>query len=82
MMKKHILVLVLVFLIVLTGCGKQVEVSPYADIPKPTCVITMASGDTMVFTLDPASAPNTVSNFINLANAKVGNFNVLLFFFG
>lgn len=69
MMKKHILLPVLVFMVLLTGCGKQVEVSPYADIPKPTCVITMASGDTMVFTLDPASAPNTVSNFINLANS-------------
>ena len=69
MMKKRLLLALLVFLLVLTGCGKQVEVSPYADIPKPTCVITMGTGDTMTFTLDPASAPNTVSNFINLANS-------------
>ncbi|MBQ1256186.1 MAG: peptidylprolyl isomerase [Clostridia bacterium] len=68
-MKKRLLLLLLVFLPILTGCGKQAEISPYADIPKPTCVITMSSGATMTFTLDPASAPNTVSNFINLANA-------------
>ena len=68
-MKKTLIPLLLVFLLALTGCGKKTEVSPYADIPKPTCVITMASGATMTFTLDPASAPNTVSNFINLANS-------------
>ena len=55
--------------LLLTGCKDDVPVSPYADIPKPTCVIRMADGGTMTFILDPASAPNTVSNFINLANS-------------
>ena len=68
-MKKSLILLLLIVLLSLTGCGQKTEESPYKDIPKPTCVITMASGDTMTFTLDPASAPNTVSNFINLANA-------------
>ncbi|MBR3928678.1 MAG: peptidylprolyl isomerase [Clostridia bacterium] len=67
-MKKRLLFLI-VFLLALTGCQKEAAVSPYIDIPKPTCVITMLSGETMTFTLDPASAPNTVSNFINLANS-------------
>ena len=68
-MKKSLILLLLIVLLSLTGCGQKTEESPYKDIPKPTCVITMASGNTMTFTLDPASAPNTVSNFINLANA-------------
>lgn len=68
-MKKILIFLLLLALCALTGCGKQPEISPYVDIPKPTCVFTMASGDTMTFTLDPASAPNTVSNFIHLANS-------------
>lgn len=69
-MKKRILsVLLLLTALVLAGCGDEIPVSPYADIPKPTCVITMSGGATMTFILDPASAPNTVSNFINLANS-------------
>jgi len=68
-MKKRLFLLLLIIAALLSGCGKDDPVSPYADIPKPTCVITMASGAKMTFILDPASAPNTVSNFINLANA-------------
>ncbi len=69
-MKRRLFVLLIAFsVMLLTGCEKEAPVSPYVDIPKPTCVITMESGATMTFTLDPASAPNTVSNFINLANS-------------
>lgn len=59
----------LLMLLLLGGCRQTVEVSPYADIPKPTAVIIMDSGLKMKFTLDPAYAPNTVSNFITLANS-------------
>ncbi len=55
--------------VLLCGCRQTIEISPYADIPKPTAVITMESGIEMTFTLDPACAPNTVSNFITLANS-------------
>ncbi|MBQ3078888.1 MAG: peptidylprolyl isomerase [Clostridia bacterium] len=68
MKKRTALILLALTLILLTGCAGREEVSPYADIPKPKAVITMESGATMTFTLDPASAPNTVSNFITLAN--------------
>ena len=54
--------------LLLAGCG-TVTVSPYRDIPKPTAVITLEDGQTMTFILDPASAPNTVSNFVCLANS-------------
>ena len=59
---------VLLICLMLTGCGTE-YINPYADIPKPTAVITMESGLTMTFVLDPACAPNTVANFINLANS-------------
>lgn len=64
---------VVAFLLVfaLSGCG-TVYVNPYADIPKPVATMIIdvdGSVYTLRFTLDPAYAPNTVSNFINLANA-------------
>lgn len=68
-MKQRIFALLIALILLLSGCAKKEEESPYKDIPKPTCVITMESGATMTFTLDPASAPNTVSNFVNLANS-------------
>lgn len=69
MNKRWFLAAVILILALLTaGCG-TVTVSPYTDIPKPTAVITLEDGSTMTFILDPASAPNTVSNFINLANS-------------
>jgi len=61
-------ILLLMTALLLTSCGK-VYINPYQDIPKPSAVITMENGSQMTFVLDPASAPNTVSNFINLANS-------------
>lgn len=55
----------------LSACG-TVYVNPYAEIPKPVATVTVdvdGSVYTLRFTLDPGAAPNTVSNFINLANA-------------
>lgn len=67
MTKRLLLILLALMLALLPGC--TVYVSPYTDIPKPTAVITFEDGSTMTFTLDPVSAPNTVSNFVNLANS-------------
>ena len=66
-----ILAATLALLLLLSGCG-TVYVNPYAGIPKPVATMTIdvdGSVYTLRFTLDPGSAPNTVSNFINLANA-------------
>lgn len=52
----------------LAGCGK-VYINPYENIPKPIATMTMSNGLKVNFVLDPASAPNTVSNFISLANS-------------
>ena len=69
-MKKAIsLVCVLFLCLMLAGCGKVVYTNPYLELPKPVAILTMESGLEMRFTLDPAAAPNTVANFINLANS-------------
>lgn len=68
MKKRLIALLMAVCLVLLTACG-TVIVNPYEDIPKPVATITMEGGGVMRFTLDPASAPNTCSNFIALANS-------------
>lgn len=68
MKKRLLLCLMACLLILLTACG-TVIVNPYEDIPKPVATITMEDGGVMRFTLDPASAPNTCSNFISLANS-------------
>ena len=69
MNKRWLLPAVLMLLtLLLAGCG-TVTVSPYEDVPKPTALVTLEDGSSMTFILDPASAPNTVSNFVNLANS-------------
>ena len=72
-MKKRIagLILMLCAVLALGGCGIE-YINPYTDIPKPVALFTMdIDGKTyqLRFTLDPGAAPNTVSNFVNLANA-------------
>lgn len=50
----------------LSGCGGEIEaVDP---VPDPVATITMENGDQMRFNLKPEYAPNTVANFIALAN--------------
>lgn len=68
MKKRLFLCMMAAMLVLLTACG-TVIVNPYEDIPKPVATITMEDGSVMRFTLDPASAPNTCSNFITLANS-------------
>ena len=68
MKKRVVYPLLLLIVCALCACSSS-KVSPYANIPKPTAVITMENGLKIALTLDPASAPNTVSNFVNLANS-------------
>ena len=52
-------------LLALAGCGRG---DPYADVPNPVATITLEDGRVMRAELDPRAAPNTVANFIALAN--------------
>ena len=55
--------------VTLTGCGKRKN--PYEDIEQnPIATITLTDGSEMRFELYPQQAPNTVANFISLANCK------------
>ena len=55
--------------VTLTGCGKRKN--PYEDIEQnPIATITLTDGSEMRFELYPQQAPNTVANFIELANGK------------
>lgn len=49
----------------LAGCQQSVEEEP---APNPIATITMSDGKQMRFVLRPDMAPNTVANFIHLAN--------------
>ena len=54
--------------LLLTGCGGAKN--PYADIENnPIATITLTDGRKMVFELYPQIAPNTVANFVQLANS-------------
>jgi len=64
---KKLAVLALALLLLLSGCGRREE-DPYADVPNPIATITMADGSAMRAELYLTYAPNTVANFIELAN--------------
>ena len=71
MKKLSFLALILALPLLLCGCGVE-YVNQFADIPKPEAVFTLdVDGVTyhLRFTLDPAAAPNTVCNFVSLANS-------------
>jgi len=73
-MLKRIFALMLVAVVALAaGCSSE----PKEQIPNPTVTITMESGDTIQLELYPNIAPNTVANFINLAQA--GFYDGLIF---
>ena len=66
---KRLLWLLLAAALLLTGCAKK---SPYLEVEQnPIATITMADGSQMKFELYPQIAPNTVANFVNLANDGV-----------
>ena len=60
--------LALILLLSLAGCGRE-ETDPYEGIPDPVATITLSDGSVMRAELYPRQAPNTVGNFIALANS-------------
>lgn len=68
-----VLVLAIVLGITLTG-GKS---KAYTDAENPIATITMQDGNSIVLELYPAIAPNTVANFVELANS--GFYDGLIF---
>lgn len=64
-----LLITLLLTAVVLAGCGRRKN--PYEDIEQnPIATITLTDGSEMRFELYPQQAPNTVANFISLANGK------------
>ena len=67
-MKRFWLLAVCVALaLLLTGCGESK--SGYEDVPNPTATITLEDGRQLRFELYVQEAPNTVANFVSLANS-------------
>ena len=66
-MKRILLILLLIAALTLTACGQRKN--PYEDIEQnPVATITLTDGSQMRFELYPQQAPNTVANFVKLAN--------------
>ena len=60
--------LALILLLSLAGCSRE-ETDPYEGVPDPVATITLSDGSVMRAELYPRQAPNTVGNFIALANS-------------
>lgn len=66
---KRTILLLLALALTLTACGAKRN--PYEEIEQnPIATITLTDGSEMKFELYPQQAPNTVVNFISLANQK------------
>ena len=64
---KRLIPLLLAIALLLTACGEPKN--PYAEIEQnPVATITLTDGSQMRFELYPQQAPNTVANFVKLAN--------------
>ena len=70
------LALLLALACLLGGCGG--EERPFAGVPNPVATIELTDGRSMRFELFLADAPNTVANFVELANS--GFYDGLSFF--
>lgn len=67
-MKKILCALMaLIMCLALTSCREEYD--PYEGVPLPVATITMEDGDVMRAELYVGKAPNTVGNFIELANS-------------
>lgn len=64
-MKKLMVVVLAVLVICLAGCGNR----GYKDVPNPVATITMEDGSQMRIELYLQKAPNTVANFVELAQS-------------
>ncbi len=67
--------IVALVLTVFRQIGRETQVA--ADVPNPVVTITMADGGVIKLELYPRVAPNTVANFVTLANS--GFYNGLIF---
>ena len=76
-MKKLTALIALMLLLagVLSGCTSN---TPFQDIPNPVATIELSNGREMRFELFVQDAPNTVANFVELANS--GFYDGLRFF--
>ena len=64
---KRLIPLLLAVTLLLAACGEPKN--PYAEIEQnPVATITLTDGSQMRFELYPQQAPNTVANFVKLAN--------------
>ena len=74
-MKNRAALLLLLLMLLLVGCEKA---DPLEGIPNPIATITLSDGQAMRFELHVHDAPNTVANFVSLANS--GYYNGCKFF--
>lgn len=73
MFRRIIALALLAAVCLLGGCSSE----PAEEIPNPIVTITMESGDVMTLELYPNIAPNTVANFVTLAQS--GYYDGLIF---
>lgn len=75
-MRRAAVGLLIAIMLLLTGCGKDKD--EYANVPNPVATITLEDGREMRFELYVQKAPNTVANFVTLANS--GYYDRLTFY--
>jgi len=72
-----LIALMLALILVLPGCGREEE-DPLAGIPNPEITMHLSNGSELRFELFVQEAPNTVANFVQLAQR--GYYNGMSFF--
>lgn len=78
--KKYLILFISIIAIILAACTKNTktqETVDYTDPSNPIAIIQMEDGALIKLELYPKAAPNTVNNFISLANT--GFYNGLTF---